>query len=103
MVRERVIQTIRYGYFREALEGFSELGRLCGERGLKQPTFWAPSAGVTNELIVETEFEDFGQYERENAAFYSDPAIMKTLRSVVEYIIEGSGRSELIESAPTLA
>jgi len=103
MVRERVIQTIRYGYFREARDGFEELIRLCREKGLRAATCWAPVAGVANELILETEYESLAEFEREEVAFYSDADIMKRLRDTMQYVIEGSGRSELLESAPALA
>lgn len=103
MVRERVIQTIRYGYFREARDGLEELARLCGEKGLRVFTCWAPVAGVSNEMIIETEYESLEEFEREQVAFYSDADIMKRWRDVAQYVIEGSGRSELLESAPALA
>lgn len=103
MVRERVIQTIKYGYFREARDGLEELARLCGEKGLRVLTCWAPVAGVVNELIIETEFESLAEFEREQLAFFSDAEIMKRWRDVAQYIVEGSGRAELLESAPALA
>ena len=103
MVRERVFQTIKYGYFREALETLTELNRVCGEMGLRPMTFWAPVAGVTNELIIETEYASLADFEREVAALYADADAMKVVRRLSEYIVEGSGRSELIETAPSLA
>ena len=39
MVRERIVQTVKYGQFREALED-TELNRTCGEKGLRPSTFW---------------------------------------------------------------
>ena len=103
MVRERVIQTVKYGKFREARDAIEELNQACKQKGLRELTCWAPVAGVSNEIIIETEYGSLADFEREQAAFYSDPDTMKAWRSVAEYIIEGSGRSELIESAPALA
>jgi hypothetical protein len=103
MVRMRGIQTIKYGYFREALEALTELNRLCVEKGLRPMTFWAPVAGVANELIMEADYASLADFERETAAFYADPDVMKVWRSAAQHIIEGSGRSELIETAPSLA
>jgi hypothetical protein len=103
MVRERIVQTVKYGQFREALEAYTELNRTCGEKGLRPSTFWAPVAGVTNELVIETEYPSLADFERESAAFYGDADTMKLVRNAAQYIIEGSGRSELIETAPSLA
>jgi hypothetical protein len=103
MVRERVVQTVKYGLFREALETLMELNRVCEAKGLRPMTFWAPVAGINNELIIETEYASLADLERETDAFYSDADTMKVWRTAVQYIIEGSGRTELIESAPTIA
>jgi hypothetical protein len=103
MVRHRVIQTIRPGFFREALETLNELNRVCVEKGLRPLTFWAPVAGVQNELVVETDFASLADFEREEAAFYADPDTMKLWRAAAQYVIEGTGRTELIETAPSIA
>ena len=102
MVRTRIIQTIKYGKFREALEELTELNRLCVQKGLPAATFWSPLSGPNNEIIIESECESLAELERQNAAFYSDRDIMKVWRGVAEYIIEGTGRSEVLETAPTL-
>jgi hypothetical protein len=102
MVRNRAIQTIKYGHFKEALEALTELNRICGEKGLNSSTFWSPLAGINNEIIIETEYESLADFERDAGAFYSDPDVMSLWRSMSEHVIEGSGRSELIETAPTL-
>ena len=102
MVRSRIIQTIKYGQFREAVQGLSELGRLCEARGLSPATFWSPLAGANNELVIETEYASLADMERETAAFYADADIMNLWRSVSTHVIEGSGRSELLETAPVL-
>jgi hypothetical protein len=103
MVRHRVIQTVRYGHFREARDTVEELNRVCREKGLREATCWSPVAGTNNELIIEVEYPTLADFEREAAAFYADSDTMKVWRSAAQYIIEGTGRSELIESAPSLA
>jgi len=64
---------------------------------------WSPLAGVNNELIIETEHASLADFDRESAAFYADPDVMGLWRSISTHVIEGSGRSELIASAPDLA
>jgi hypothetical protein len=103
VVRERVVQVIRYGHFREALEILTELDRLCVEKGLGRSTFWSPLSGPDNVLIVESEYSTLADFERESEAFYADPDVMKLLRSAAQYFIDGSGRTELIATAPSLA
>lgn len=103
MIRHRVIQTVRYGYFREARDMVDELNKVCAQKGLREATCWAPVAGVNNELIIEVDYPSLAEFEKESAAFYADADTMKVWRSGAQWIIEGSGRSELIESAPTLA
>ncbi len=103
MVRARLIQIIRYGNFREALEVAEELNRVYQAKGLRASTFWAPVAGVSNEFIIETDFPTLADFESDQAAIYADAEVMKLVRSFAQYVIEGTGRSELIESAPSLS
>jgi hypothetical protein len=103
MVRSRVIQTVRYGYFREARNAIEELNRVSREKGLAEASCWSPVAGTNNELIIEVEHPTLADFERWQAAFYADPDTMKVWRNAAQYIIEGSGRSELLETAPSLA
>ena len=42
MVRNRISQIIKYGYFKEALEALHEVNRLCREKGLSEATYWSP-------------------------------------------------------------
>jgi hypothetical protein len=103
MVRSRIIQIIKYGNFRDALEALTELNRVCVEKGLSPMTFWAEVSGVGNQLIMESEHASLADFEREEAAFHGDPDTMKVWRSAAQYIVEGSMRSELIQTAPSLA
>lgn len=103
MVRERIVQTIKYGQFREALTILKDLNQLCVEKGLRPLTFWAPVAGANNELVIESEYATLADYERESDAFYGDADLMKVWREAASYVIEGSSRSELYISAPTIA
>lgn len=103
MIRERVIQVIVYGRMREALEALTELDQVCRAKGIPAITVWVPVAGTNNELIFETEYESLADFEHQQAAFYSDPDTMKIWRKAVEFIVEGSGRSELLQTAPSLA
>jgi hypothetical protein len=103
MVRNRMSQIIKYGFFKEALEALHEVNRVCREKGLSEATYWSPLGGANNTLIIELEYASLAEYERESESFYSDADVMRAWRRSSEYVIEGSGSSELLMSAPTLA
>ena len=86
-----------------SLEALHEVNRLCREKGLSEATYWSPLGGANNTLIIETDYSSLAEYERQSEAFYSDADVMNTWRRTSEYIIEGSGSSELLMPAPTLA
>jgi hypothetical protein len=66
-------------------------------------TFWVATAGTANELIAEVEYPDLATFEREGEAQASDAEWMKVIRSTVDFVVEGTGRSELLQTAPQLA
>jgi hypothetical protein len=102
MVRNRITQIIRYGYFKDALETLHELNQVCSQKGLREASYWSPLSGANNTLVIEVEYPSLAEYEREAEAFYSDADVMTTWRRTSEFIIEGSGSSEVLVSAPTL-
>ena len=103
MYRARISVQVRYGHFKEHLEVCERLNELARSRGWIESTFWVPTVGTANEMIIETEYPDLATFQREGDAFSSDPEAMQLLRSTTGLIVEGSGRSELLEAAPTLA
>ena len=103
MVRSRWINMVKYGYFREAVDTVEELNRLLREKGLREVSCWTPVGGISNQIIMEFEYQTLADYEREGNAFETDADIMKVWRGSAEYFIDGSGREELIVTAPALA
>jgi NIPSNAP len=103
MYRYRIHVQVRYGRFKEHLEVCERLNELARSRGWTESTFWVPTVGTGNEVIIETDYPDLATFQREGDAFSSDPEAMKLLRSTSELIVEGSARSELLETAPALA
>ena len=103
MHRYRVHVQVRYGRFKEHLEVCERLNELARSRGWTESTFWVPTVGTGNEVIIETDYPDLATFQREGDAFSSDREAMKLLRSTSELVVEGSARSELLEPAPTLA
>jgi hypothetical protein len=103
MVRARFIVQVRYGHFAEYLKALEQLNEIARERGWAEATFWVSAAGTANELIAEVDFPDLATYEREGNAQSSDAGWMKVIRSTVDVVVQGSGRTELLQTAPQLA
>jgi NIPSNAP len=103
MVRARFIVQVRYGHFAEYLKAVEQLNEVARERGWAEATFWVPTGGITNELIAEVDYPDLATFEREGQAQYSDAEWMKVIRSAVDFIVQGTARSELYRTAPQLA
>ena len=103
MYRHRLRQQILYGHFRAFIEIAEALNGVARERGWTESTFWTPTVGAANEVIVETEYPDLATFQRENEAFYSDAEVMKQVRRLSEHVVQGSVHDELLEQAPHIA
>jgi hypothetical protein len=103
MYRFRAHVQVRYGHFKEYLEVWERMNEVGRSRGWATATFWVPTVGTGNEFIAEIEYPDLATFQRESDAFSSDPEAMTLFRSTAELVIEGTARTELFESAPTLA
>jgi hypothetical protein len=103
MYRARFTVQVKYGHFAEYLKIAEQLNEIAKARGWTQSTFWTAAFGKANEFIVETEYPDMATLQREGDAFQSDAEVMKLFRSTVEHVVEGSGRGELLQTAPQLA
>jgi hypothetical protein len=103
MVRARFIAEVRYGHFAEYLNALGKLNELAREHGWAEATFWVWTAGTANELIAEVEYPDLATFQREGDEQASDTEWMKVIRSTVDFVVQGTGRSELLQTAPQLA
>jgi len=103
MVRARFIVQVRYGHFAEYLKASEQLNEIARERGWAEATFWVATAGAANELIAEVDYPDLATFEREGDAQSSDAEWMRVIRSTVDLVVQGTGRSELLQAAPQLA
>jgi hypothetical protein len=100
--RFRFTVQVRYGHFKEHLEGWQQLNEIARSRGWVESTFWAPTVGTANEFVVEMDYPDLATFQREGDAFSSDVEAMTLFRSMSEFVVDGSGRTELLETAPQL-
>ena len=103
MYQMRNTVTVRYGKFREYHAAMEQLNEIARQRGRVEATLLVPVAGVDNQYVCQWEYETLADYERESESFYTDADAMKVFRGAADFVIEGSSRSELLESAPTIA
>ena len=103
MYQMRNTVTVRYGKFREYHAAMEQLNEIARQRGWVEATLLVPVAGVDNQYVCQWEYATLADYERETESFYTDADAMKVFRGAADFVIEGSGRSELLESAPTIA
>jgi hypothetical protein len=103
MVRARFIVQVRYGHFAEYLKALEQLNEIARARGWAQATFWVATAGTANELIADVEYPDLATFDQEGQAQSSDSEWMKVIRSTADMVVQGTGRSELLQTAPQLA
>jgi hypothetical protein len=103
MVRARFIVQVRYGHFAEYLKAGEQLNEIARQRGWVEATFWVYTAGTANELIAEVDYPDLATFDREGEAQSSDAEWMNVIRSTVDLVVQGTGRSELLQTAPQLA
>jgi len=103
MVRARFTIQVRYGHFAEYLEASERLNAIARGRGWTEATFWVATAGTANELIAEVDYPDLATFEREGDEQAADAEWMSVVRSTVDWVVQGTGRSELLQTAPRLA
>jgi hypothetical protein len=103
MVRARFIVQVRYGHFAEYLKAAEQLNEIARQRGWAEATFWVYTAGTANELIAEVDYPDLATFDGEGQAQSSDAEWMNVIRSTVDFVVQGSGRSEVLQTAPQLA
>jgi len=103
MVRARFIVQVRYGHFAEYLKAVERLNEIARQHGWAEATFWVYTAGTANELIAEVDYPDLANFDREGQAQSSDAEWMNVIRSTVDFVVQGTGRTELLQTAPQLA
>ncbi|MFN2594377.1 MAG: hypothetical protein ABR579_05755, partial [Actinomycetota bacterium] len=89
---------VRYGKAREFMESMTKLDDLCTKKGLVGAAGWGPIAGNNNTFIYEMDYPDFATFEKEQGQFYGDADIMNAFRASSEHVIQGSAKSEMLQS-----
>ena len=100
MYRLQERQETLYGHYREYFSIFEEMTAVQRAREWQESTLWSPAVGKGNEIIIVTDYPDLASLERETRGAESDPEFMRLLRRTSEHIVQGSAKSELLETAP---
>jgi hypothetical protein len=100
MYRLRLTSQVKYGHFKEYYELSTKLNELIRERGWTEPRLWTPTVGIGNEVVAEWDYPDLATVQKEGDAFATDAEAMELNRSFAEHVVQGSVRSELLETIP---
>ena len=103
MYRFRAYQQVLYGRYNEFVDVFQELNAIEKSRGRTPMTLWNMTFGEGNLVVLETDYPDLASVQKDNDAFYQDAEAMRVFRSMAPLIVQGSARSELWESATSIA
>jgi hypothetical protein len=99
VMREQVV----YGHFREYLEIANEMSAFAKNNGWAEATLMAPTVGTMNEAVTYVDYPNLAAFEEESRALQSSADFMKLVRRQAEHIVQGSSRSELLETITDLA
>ena len=101
MYQSRLIVQVKAGHFKEHLEILEKMNDQARSRGWTEATFHVPAVGIGNQFIAVTEYPDLASFEREGDAFFADPEAMALVKDAVGCIVDGSARSELLQTIST--
>lgn len=103
MYRFRLYQQVLYGHYNEFYAAVEELNAVEKSKGRAAMTVWAPTIGENNLVVLESEYSDLASFQKESDAFGQDPDSMRVFRSMAPFVVQGSARTELWESAVSMA
>ena len=87
----------RYTDFMELQQRKIEVGRA---RGWLEAKFLVTSAGYLIDFAIERDFESLNDLASELAARESDFEFMKLMRDSYRLVVQGSVKTELLQTAP---
>ena len=103
MYKHRITEQVKYGHFGEYYELLTEFDTLLTEKGFRPFTAWAPTVGTANEIVLETDYPDLIQFDKQTRAILTDSECMKSIRRMAELTVQGTTRDELLETAYQIA
>jgi hypothetical protein len=103
MYRYQLRFEVGYGRARELLEATGRIRAVARDRGWHEPVLWNLAFGPWNAFVFSADYETLAEYEREIGAQTQDADWMGAMREMREFIVQGSVRSEMMETIETLA
>jgi hypothetical protein len=94
--RSRIIETVKYGSLPEYLSTIRDLNRIAESRGRVPSQVLTPVVGVSNQVVLETEFPDLTTLEAQINDFWADEEALRVWRSKAAVTVEGETYSELL-------
>ncbi|MGH9125286.1 MAG: hypothetical protein ACRDZ8_11260 [Acidimicrobiales bacterium] len=94
--RSRLIEVVKYGNLPEYLAVIDAMNNRAQATGRIPATVLTPVAGLSNQVITETEFEDMTAYQAQVDSFWSDDEAIQLWRSKAAITMEGQSHSELL-------
>ena len=102
MVRAVLRFEIAYGHAKEAIAGLEALNAVDRDHGWSEWTAWAPFSGKENEVILTCDYPDIATYVADRDAAFADAEWMNVWRQCAEHAVQGSIRTEILETVPHL-
>ncbi len=103
MIRMEQRWEVIYGHFADFVDNLEAVNAIQKSRGWTEFTPMVPMSGKANEVVLVSDYEDYAAYKKEEGAAYADAEFMKAWRQGSQFVVQGSGRIELLEPAPHLA
>jgi hypothetical protein len=83
--------TVKYGHFPAFLEVLKELRTYEKAQNLPPTRCWSTLAGVSNRVVIETEWPTLADFEREGDRMDWDEKHLRLRQKIGAEVIEGSG------------
>ncbi len=90
---------ILYGRYTEFMEIQQRKVQIGRDRGWSEPRFWITSAGNLNDFFIERDFESLDDLAADLAAREGDFEFMKLMRDSYKLVVQGSVKTELLQTA----
>jgi hypothetical protein len=101
--RFRSYQQVLYGRYNEFFAACQELKANETSKGRTPVTVWPPTVGEGNLVVLEAEYPDLATFQKDFDAFGQNAEAMRVSRNIGALTVQGSARSELWESATSVA
>ena len=90
---------ILYGHYTGFMEIQKQKIEVAQARGWVEAKFWVTSAGYLNDFTIERDYETLEQLAAELAERENDFEFMRLMRESYKLVVQGSVKTELLQTA----